>query len=540
MKEGKVLLVDPGLSFAEGGTGDIIRQTPNIGLAYIGTYLAWHDVPVKVIDMPTLKLSYEALEDIIASWQPSIIGFSSVTFNITEAYKGAEVAKKVNPEIITVVGGPHITAVPVETLQGCPAIDIGVLTEGEETMLEIVRCVRNEESIEAIPKIAYRRGQSIRVNQVTDYINDLDALPYPDWSLFDYHRYGKAYSFKFQDMLQLYPLSISRGCPFRCSFCFGQFLGKGTRVRTPDNVIGEIKDNLEKYNSRFFYMTDSNLVVNKEAFRRFCYRMETEGLNKEITWKGQSRINTVDEETLHLMREAGAEMLFFGIESGDEVVLRLNHKNYKLKDVERVVSMAYQAGLNPRASFVLGLPYDTRETVERTVEFAMSLELVSAQFHILDLYPGTEAYELAMRGKAGFKPLEDIKWESMSRSTAVVGVNDLTPEELVEIRRKASSMRTKRWDYFQAVKQTIAELNHYVEMDLAVFSRVISERMSLLEEFAEDCVHQKQDGRATEIMEGLKKLTNKSISMLQTDKSASLSKDGLILKVKHLNQLLLS
>ncbi len=284
-------------------------------------------------------------------------------------------------------------------------------------------------------------------------------------------------------------------------------------------------------------MTDSNLTVSKETFKEFCLQIVAEGLNKEITWKGQSRVNIVDEEIFNLMKEAGAEMIFFGIESGDENVLRLNHKNYKLKAVERAVSMAFQAGLNPRASFVLGLPYDTKESVERTIEFATSLDLVSAQFHILDLYPGTEAYELAIAGKAGFKEIVDIKWDSLSRSSALFGVNNLTAEELVEMRRKASNMRTKRWDCLQSVKQTIAELEHYSEIDLAVFNRVLTERISLLEEFVKNCVELKQDNGVKDTIERVRRLVADCIFILQTNRLTSTGKDTLLSKLKQLNQL---
>jgi|GEM_PF-1950013 len=464
----KVLLIDPGQKFAENGSRHSVRQTPHIGLCYLATTLR-EFADVKVLDMPLLRLGDDdLLEEYKKLDSGDIVGITTATFNVVEAVRAAEMAKSHNPELLVVMGGPHVNAFPTDVLERTEHVDAAVSGEGEVVFSEIVRNYDQPDFTWDIPGVAWRDGETIAYWPLTKEwtIQDLDDIPLPDWDFLDLNKYSMRYSSQFDSMEQVAPLSTNRGCPYQCSFCDGANLTGKLKFRSAQNVIDEIQNGLEKHGVRHYYITDSVMCIPKWRFLEFCDLMVSTGLNKEVSMIGQAQINSIDEEILVKYRKAGGEYIFFGLESGNEEVLKQNGKRISKDKVRAIVDCAHESGLHPRGSFIFGLPYDTRSSVEETIEFSHELKLHSANFFILDFYPGTRAKDYLLKGEGGLTMLDGgIDWSvyTPSRDRAEVQVNDLTPDLLRDYLAQAKAMPMKYEDQDLTFRQKVTEFIYFVE-----------------------------------------------------------------------------
>lgn len=424
----KVLLIEPAKFFAEESMNKIIKQTPHIGLAYLATVTKLRGHEVKVIDVPAVGCDIGWYVDFLKSWAPDFVGFSAMTHNILEAYKFAHHTKAVNPNIRTVIGGPHANAVPIQTLEECDSLNIAVFGEGEITFPELI----DTNKLSDVDGIAYRSGGKVVKNRPRAPIMDLDDLPFPDWGLYNYQTdYAKAYSYKFKEMRHIYSINTMRGCPFDCVFCSPHGLGPGARFRSAENIFAEIKRNVDEYGGTFFYLADSNSTLKRSQIEGLCEMILDEGL--DIAWKCETHVNAVDKALLRLMRRAGCELIFYGIESGNRHIQKKIKKNLNLDRVRSIVLVTNEAGMKVRAGFIIGLPYDTRDTVNETLEFARFLQLEQACFSLLDIYPGPEVEKMLERGEGGMSYLGGIKprWDEVERADVNVEVNDLKKGDLL-------------------------------------------------------------------------------------------------------------
>ena len=467
----KILLLDPGTSFSQGGTRNAVRQAPHIGLISIA--MAIKDLcEVRLLDMPLQGKNESDLRKDIRENHYDIVGITAATFNMQEACEAAAIVKSINPEILTVMGGPHPNADYRSVFEKTPNVDAAIVGEGEHLMRTLVETHGTPQFTLDLPGIAFKNKEGeIEFQHITpEYlVPDLDDLPFPDWDFLRIKDYWKRFSYKYDRMEQLVPISTIRGCPFVCSFCDPNNLTKKLRYRSPENVVQEIENSIENFNVRYFYITDSVMTLPKERFRSLCKLIASSGLAERCAFIGQSNINSIDEKMLDLYKEAGGEYIFFGIESGNENVLRLNGKYLKQERISRIVDHAHELGLHPRGSFILGLPYDTEQSILETIEFAWSLKLHSANFFNLDFYPGTSSIELLKEEKAGFKlPPNGIDWKAYvpSRNRAEVTLNGMSPERQQELREYAMSGKTQCENKELDFRQQVNELNYYAENGL--------------------------------------------------------------------------
>lgn len=465
----RVLLVDPGQSFAEGGSRHATRQTPHIGLACLAS-VAQAIADVRVLDMPLMGANDDDLRRAVADFEAGdIVGITTATFNLPEALDAARVVKEINPAIVTLVGGPHVNAFPTDVPKRSVHVDAAVVGEGERILEHIIFNHGKPGFDWDIPGVVTCRDGVIRYQPPTSewHYENLDDLPLPDWTFLGLDRYWKRYSSRFDRMEQLAPLSTIRGCPYRCSFCDPNNLTEKLRYRSARHTVDEIAHSLKTWGLRHYYITDSVMSVPKPRFRQFCEEMRDSGLAAEVSLIGQANINAIDEDMITLFRDAGGEYIFFGLESGNEEVLRLNGKPVKRERVIRMTNHAHDLGLTPRGSFILGLPFDTERTVMDTIEFATeTLKLHSANFFVLDFYPGTAALRYLVAGEAGFvMPEGGIDWDNYvpSRNRAKVKVGDLEPERLDQLLALAKSRPLPYHDAALALRQEVTEFLYYAE-----------------------------------------------------------------------------
>jgi len=394
-----------------------VRDYPHLGLAYIAGYLTSRGKNCSLIDGKFQRMHLEIIKRKLELLKPKIVGVTAMTHEIAQAGRVAEIVKDVSSEVVTVVGGPHATALPVQTLIDFPAFDIAVYGEGEYTLFEIVDAIQKEKSLENIKGIAYRTAIGLHQNPAREPIKDLDALPFPAWDLLPRSR--------------IYPIITSRGCPFRCKFCM-RVLGNKVRQRSPENVIDELSYLIAEYHPEFIHFMDETFTVNKNYTKRLLDLMIENRLHRRVKWDAQTRADLVDYDILSKMKAVGCEWIGLGIESGNEEILKRSGKRLKLDQVMTAVKMAKKVGLKTDGFFIFGHPFETPRTVMDTINFATKLNTTQVTFGTMVPYPGTEIYEMARKEEGGYKLLSQ-SWEDFNKNIG----NSL---ELVTLTRKQMEM----------------------------------------------------------------------------------------------------
>ena len=410
----KVLLVDPG-KVSESWYA--FREMPSLALGCLGTYLSRRGYEVRIVDMATYKINSTGLKREILNFKPDLVGITAATFNILSAYEAARAAKEVDPNIFVVLGGPHATALPEYTLKECSALDAVVAGEGEDALEQLCKN----------PRRGVVRGVEIA---------DLNQLPLVDWTLFDYSKFKKLYSILFATELHKYTVSIVRGCPFNCKFCF-KLLNDPPRTRSAENVFAEITQNYERFGAKFLYFSDSTLLIYKENVHRLCRLIIESGLKLALIV--QSRADTIDAKSVDLLQRAGCETFFVGVESGNEELLKRSGKQITKDQVRSAVKLIHSAGIpRIRCSFIIGLDGDTRESIRETTAFARELKeygMNRASVHCLDLYPKTEYWNMVERGEGSLQVRTHLyDWSIYSRMYPMASCGDISIAELKELR----------------------------------------------------------------------------------------------------------
>ena len=459
----------------------IIKQTPHIGLAYLATVTKLRGHEVKVLDIPAIGINLEEYLDFLRTWEPDVVGFSAMTHNIMDAHEYATYTKAVDPDIQTVIGGSHANAVPIQTLEECKNLNVAVWGEGEVTFPELLEA----KELSTVDGIAYRSGGGVVKTKPREPIQDLDSLPFPDWSLYNYEEdYAKAYSYKFREMRYVYSINTMRGCLFDCVFCFPHGLGPGVRFRSAENIFAELKRSVDDYGATFFYLADSNSTLKRPQMERFCNLILDEGL--DIAWKGETHVNAVDKGLLNLMSEAGCELIFYGVESGNKYIQKKIKKNLDLHRIRKVVRESNEAGMKVRAGFIIGLPYETKETVQETIDYAKTLELEQASFSLLDIYPGPEVEQMLERGEGGMRYPGGVKsrWDQVERADVNVEVNDLTREDLLRFFDEAYHVVSDA-SLDSRMHKFLTEQAYYYENYPDTLMRHIKNNLAVIEAFKE-------------------------------------------------------
>lgn len=374
------------------------RMAPPLGLAYLGAVMKEEGISVAAIDMNIPFSNFRDLETMIEKERPRIIGISVYTETFINGLKIANIAKRIDSKIVTVMGGAHVKFVPNEVL-GHSEVDIVVGGEGEDTMLELTRhFLDGFGSLSDIRGITYREHSDIIRTPDRPFISDLDTLPLPDRSLFPLAMYRDRGT-----------ISTGRGCPYRCIFCAaGPLSGYKYRMRSPDNIVAEIAQLQKEYRIKFFSFVDDTFTAFPDHTLRILDLLQE--LDYKVRWQCTTRVNMVNREMLKRMSETGCTAITLGIESGSQKILDSIRKKISVSQSKDTVKWALESGIKPFCSFTIPHPQDTEETVLETrdlmIEFAKEGADVSISFTVP--YPGTYLYEHSR--ELGIISLFD-KWE---------------------------------------------------------------------------------------------------------------------------------
>jgi radical SAM superfamily enzyme YgiQ (UPF0313 family) len=386
----KIVLVNPpltieeryGVHFQSGG------QTPPLGLASLAATLEESHIGVRIID-GAVNNDYQDVTRRILGERPNYVGITASTVSIYNAAKIAQMVKDENPSITVIIGGPHITAVPIETMERFADFDIGVIGESEHTIVELLTALENKGDLATVKGIVYR-GHGIIRTDARPYIEDLDSLPMPAWHLLpDLTKYycPPVHTVK---RLPATLMVTSRGCPAKCKFCDRSVFGNHSRANSAEYVLGMMRILYHKYGIREFQFRDDNFLAFRTRLVELCGLIKEERM--DIAWSLAGRIDMVNPDILALLHEAGCWQIWYGIESGSQRVLDFINKRTRLDMIRQAIRWTNDAGIDACGFFMMGIPTETRDDIEKTLRFSRELGLREAHFTFFTPFPGCELY----------------------------------------------------------------------------------------------------------------------------------------------------
>lgn len=405
-------------------------QVAPLGMINLAAVTREKGYETSIIDAEALRLTIDETVNKIIESSPDYVGITSTTIFIKAASKIAEKIKQINPNIKIIIGGNHVTSLPEKTIADYSSFDVGVVGEGEVTIVELLDAFENKEDISKVDGIIYRKdGETIKTEK-RELIKDLDILPLPAWDLLP--ELSKHYRTCAQSAKKSpsFELITSRGCYGQCTFCDRATFGNRCRAHSAEYVFKMMKELHYKYGIKSVLFEDDNFTLYRDRTMKLVELLKNADF--KMHWGVCSRVDIIDPEMLKKMKEAGCWQILFGIESGSQKILDVIKKNITLNQVNEALKMTKEAGINTKGFFMMGHPTETKEDIEKTVDFITKADLDDFSCSFLIPLPGSEIYNEA-RKYGTFD--EDL--DRMSGCEPVFVPFDLTKEDLYHYSKKA-------------------------------------------------------------------------------------------------------
>jgi radical SAM superfamily enzyme YgiQ (UPF0313 family) len=376
---------------------------PPIGLGYLASVARETDYEPDILDCLKGNLSYEDFEEYIVENPADIYGISMMTYDFNSAKKHIRIIRKHFPQAVIVLGGSHPSGDYENILKDFPEADFAFRGEAElgfKLFLDELRKEETERHYSKIPNLIWRDDGEITVGPWR-VVEDLDSISFPAWDLIDPRTYPEAPHGGFAKNFPVAPITITRGCPFKCTFCSGKTVtGSTVRKRSIGNAIDEIRLLVSDYGVREIHIEDENFTMHKALVIEFCIGLIEERLNVSWTCPSGVRIDTLDSEMLGMMKKSGCYSLAVGIEFGTDRIHALTKKRLTLDVIERQLDLLSRFDIRTTGFFMMGIPGETREDMLETIKFAKKVKIDRAQFNNFMPLPGSEIYnELRSRGE---------------------------------------------------------------------------------------------------------------------------------------------
>lgn len=362
-----------------------IPHFPYISLAVLASSLIKHGHNVKVLDLSISESPKEELIRTINDFKPDFVGVTFTTALYNEVKKLVGLIKKINPKITIIAGGTHISTLPKETLQDTK-IDLGIIGEGDFAILDII----NGMPFKYINNLVYRHDRSIIVNERREYIKDLDKLPFPAWFLFDIKKYKSSRLNSKKNPVG--PMETSRGCPYSCIFCNKNVFGKLFRVKSYQRVVAEIEYMLS-IGFRELHVQDDMFTTDLVRAKKICDEIIKRKLNFPWNLYNGIRVDRIDEEILLKLKQAGCYRISLGVESGNQQLINNIKKGITLEQIRNAFRLTKKVGIETIAFTMIGLPGETEETMQQTIDFVKELDPTIPKVSITTPLPGTPLFD---------------------------------------------------------------------------------------------------------------------------------------------------
>jgi len=357
----------------------INRFYPNLGIVSIASVIR-NFCDVKIFDLG-LSGNENFIQN-VKKHKPDIIGFTTSIDDYGEVLNLASICKRISPKLVIITGGPHSTLIGKNALN-YRDVDITVCGEGEETVIKLLKAIEKGEDFSKINGIIYREGEKIKKNERTRFY-DLDKQPLPSWDLYN-----------LKNFFPILPIETSRGCPYQCPYCAeGWINGVMVRQKSVKHVVKEI-EYCKEFGVKHFRFADSTFNFKKERLIELTRAFLDSNL--EITWSAYARFETIDEDSLKLAKESGCVSLYFGIESGDDQVLRNMRNSYNWEHIKHIQKIAKKIGLHLHCNFIVGFPDETELNVNNTLKVIKQVRPDSTFVSTFFVVPMTETHREANR-----------------------------------------------------------------------------------------------------------------------------------------------
>ncbi len=398
----------------------------------------------------------------LKEFQPDYLVVNAATPTFVSDMNTVKQAKELLPNLCTIVKGAPFLTYNTNAIYENPYLDYVITGEAELTLKEILEGVPNNE----ILGICYRENFQAVKNEPRPYNENLDELPFPARHLVDNSLYRRPDNGKVQAVIK-----VSRGCPYHCFFCLATPVsGAKVRTRSPENIIEEIKECIEKYNIRNFLFWSDIFNLDRAWTIDLCQKIIDSGL--KFTWSSNTRANTMDNELASIMYKAGCRLVSIGVESGSQKILDNIGKKITLDEVRNTVRVLKKNHIKIYNYFVIGLPWETEETVEETVKFAIELDSNFISFYTATPLPGTRFFNYVMTNNLAQGGMDFTQ----AYFQPVVKSHSLSKERIFELHKKAVKRFYLRPRF---ILKTLFSLRSFAELknySLAAISLIIGKR----------------------------------------------------------------
>ncbi len=430
------------------------RTSPHLGLAYLGAVSQERGDTVRVYDA---DVEDQPLREFVAEFKPDVVGITANTPQVKQAWRTAAMVKEV-ADVPVVLGGPHVSVVSeeldFESLRK-PDVDVVVRGEGEGAWIEICERLETWKRDQAehstarlfapglglwddVLGISYATADgALHRNPDQPPIPDLDTLPWPAYDLFKMERYTSLQpATDAVSGARSYSIMTSRGCPYRCTFCSQSIMPIKWRARSPENVVAEWRHLVRDRGAQEIGVLDDSANIRMKRLIELSDLLIAERLN-HVPWifVNGIRANLATKELLAKMKAAGLKRTAFGVETGDPDMLLNVDKRVDHDTIREAFKNAKAAGIETIGFFIIGLPGDTRETMQRTIDFAIEIDPLIANFSMMTPYPGTRVYEIVK--EQGHFLIQDWEDYVFFEQKARYEMGDMTAELVEEMYRRA-------------------------------------------------------------------------------------------------------
>jgi len=431
MKKLNVLLMRP-----DSRSDELI---PPLGLGYLITAIR-EKHGVDFLDGIKEQLTPEKFREILNKKSYDVIGIQIFTFNVIRVKDYIGLIKELSPKTKIVLGGPHPSCAFANIFQLFPQIDWAFRGEAERGFAKLLDLLAenkiSNESLVEVPGLIWKINGRTVANQQC-FVDNLDELGLPSWDILNINSYPLAPHGGFFKNFPIAPIIITRGCPFSCTYCAGNLVsGKKIRFRGIESVISEIKLLYDKYGVREIHIEDDNFTFNPQFVRNFCGKLKENNLNITWTCPNGVRLDTLTEELLMTMKNAGLYSISVGVESGSERILENMKKSLTKDKIREKVALIKKCGLEVSGFFIIGYPGETIDDIMQTINFSLELGLKRAGFSLFKPFPGTEiTRKLTESGE--LKEMSDEDWGRFVLADSIYAPQGFTREQMKKLRKKA-------------------------------------------------------------------------------------------------------
>ena len=449
----KVLLVNPKLR--------LDNILPVLGLGYLANAIK-DKYEVKILDCMKEDFTLDDYARYLKDYKPDVVGIQCFTYDIYIVADYLKQTRRILPDAITMIGGPHPTAMPEESMGFFGiTLDYAFRSEAEEGLPELLKLIESKsvinDNLSRVKNLIWRNGDQIVVNPIT-YIPDISKLGMPAWELMPPGTYPKSPFSAFYKKFPVAPIITSRGCPYDCIYCqAGLMSGTHMRYRPVSLVIEEIRYLQRTFGVKEFQIIDDNFTLNRKYVMDFCNALARNNMDILWTCPNGVRLDTLNDEMVEAMKASGCYVISAGIESGSDRVLQIIKKQETVGVIREKVAMIQKHGIDVVGFFMLGFPTETPAEMKQTIQLSKELGLLRAIYFLFHPLPGTELYaDLEHNGE-----LKGINFDANSFAEVAYAPRGITKKQLKNIQRRAFLGFYLRPKQFLNLVFNIKSLNHF-------------------------------------------------------------------------------